>query len=830
MLGLLWASIAHWGRPSRLIQPRASTYEKVQIADFNRAIDYPVVSEQAIASATADYRPIADWSGRLILPQIEAYEQAASDWVWLEVQNAPQSDLIGQRVKLTWQQSPTIQHYLKAVTVDIAMGTAAAQSRLKGDVVPNRLNGRRQVGPLQSLAGAHPIDDVLVRLSQVNLQEVGSQVQLTISSPPVQISGRLIALVDVVESVTRLPSINDCDADFSCPKEYFRVRHYNPLTQRFDGTETIVRIPQSPQDRNGRLMSTVQNLENSPAGSSGWYLYGAFDTQGIFTAQAIQPRSLMQLQADEVVTGIAPSLNFITWQNWRSLKEKQGTLDRTLVIAKTSQHAHGSSDRDVIEDTTIFSEQQLEANWQVGDRGLLIHLFGGIGGELAEGGIPGTVTGHFSFGIAEVVRDRFTGEPRFQITYHQIYGHNPNGIISGPIDWSAYMGDLEKGWLGSRPISDVIVKLDAFAPFELGDQVLSPLDALLYEIRVIAARYRTGDGTGVAPVTPATSCVQDSNQALYIAIEKLEQQVFETSETSDWLDARVNSPVAEHFRALVDLGKDLENLLVPYGVVRSDWKQNAQALAGVNRRNRFVSSQNFVNVLLSWRSMMPRRAHDDLSQIFLQQGAQLWFLRTNQVGGENPDIAPLAPTELLGRWPVFGTLLKRLSDAVSTPMTARVWWIFCGALLGYAAIALLYGVKSRFLTLSSIGVRGWLHPSWLLRLFVMPAVIEEILFRVFLLPHPLEGVTPFRWMLWSALSLLLFLMYHPVNALLFYPPGRPLFWDRRFLTLALLLGLTCTVVYGLTGAFWAIVLIHWLVVVVWLKGLGGNQLLYGKSH
>ncbi|MDB9527960.1 CPBP family glutamic-type intramembrane protease [Oscillatoria sp. CS-180] len=816
-LGLLLGLAIHLLLPKPPPAPQASSYEKIQIAAFSRSSNYLTLTNASFAGDDW-YRPIAEWTGRLILPTEADYEQATGDWVWLEIQNAPQPDLIGQTVKLTWQQTPAIQQYLAAVTVDVNMGEAAARSRLKGDVVPNRLDGRRQVGPLQSLAGALPMDEVVVRLSEVE-QQADDPMTLAIRSVPVQISGRLMALVQILESVPRSPRSLTCPGQQPCPSESFRVRHYNPATQQFDGLETVIRIPQQPRDRNDRLMSSILDLEESPAGNAGWYVYGAFDTEGVFTAEALQPRSLMQLTADEVVLGTTPASNFITWQNWRDIEDQQGTLDRTIVVADPGEALDES-----ITEESIAAASAVVDQWQLGDRGLLMHLFGGIGGDRAEGGVPGTVTGHFSFGLWEIVRDRFTNEPQFQITYHQVYGHNPNGIVSGVIDWSAYTGDLEKGWLGSRPISDVAVKLDILTDaLDVGSRSLLPLDTLLTEIQIIAARYRTGDGTGVTPVTPATSCVQDSGQALYIAIEQLKQQATATPALTVQSDISPDIPDAENFQELVKLGRSLENLLVPYGVVRSDWKQNAKALAGVNRRDQFVSSQNFINVLLSWRSMLPRRAHDDLSQVFLKHGAQLWFFRTNQVGGRNPEIVPLAPTELFGRSPVFGTLIKRLSDAVSASINSRVGLITAGALSIYGAIAVLYGFRSGFLELTPTSLREWLRPSLLLRLLIMPAILEEILFRVFLLPHPLEGVAPLRWLLWACLSLFLFLVYHPLNALLFYPPGRKTFWDGRFLSLTLLLGITCTVVYGLTGAFWAIVLIHWSVVIVWLKGLGGEQ-------
>jgi predicted Abi (CAAX) family protease len=41
--------------------------------------------------------------------------------------------------------------------------------------------------------------------------------------------------------------------------------------------------------------------------------------------------------------------------------------------------------------------------------------------------------------------------------------------------------------------------------------------------------------------------------------------------------------------------------------------------------------------------MLPRKASDTITELCLDHGAALWVLRTNQVGGENPDIEPVAP-------------------------------------------------------------------------------------------------------------------------------------------------------------------------------------------
>jgi predicted Abi (CAAX) family protease len=38
--------------------------------------------------------------------------------------------------------------------------------------------------------------------------------------------------------------------------------------------------------------------------------------------------------------------------------------------------------------------------------------------------------------------------------------------------------------------------------------------------------------------------------------------------------------------------------------------------------------------------MLPRRTQDEIAKILLKQGEFLWIIRTNQVGGFDPDIEP----------------------------------------------------------------------------------------------------------------------------------------------------------------------------------------------
>ena len=228
--------------------------------------------------------------------------------------------------------------------------------------------------------------------------------------------------------------------------------------------------------------------------------------------------------------------------------------------------------------------------------------------------------------MAKVVKDFFTSELQFDIIYYQVYAQNPQGIISGKIDWSAYSGDLQRGWVASRPFSDVIVKLDVLSDLTIANQTLSFGRKLLESIEIMMARYRTGDGTGVSSITPSTSCVQDSSQALYIAMQKLKQQVISSPELINWLKENPSQVENSLFGQLKQLVQNLNKILVASGVIRADWQQNDEVLAGVAGGERLTTGETVLSGLRSWRTMLPRRAHDEVSSIFLHNNASLWFL------------------------------------------------------------------------------------------------------------------------------------------------------------------------------------------------------------
>ena len=145
------------------------------------------------------------------------------------------------------------------------------------------------------------------------------------------------------------------------------------------------------------------------------------------------------------------------------------------------------------------------------------------------------------------------------------------------------------------------------------------------------------------------------------------------------------------------------------------------------------------------------------------------------------------------------------------------WENIAIAVILYIVFALWLGWQSGFL--------NWQPQPAKLVLRVMatsliaPAILEEAVFRVLLLPD----LTKFSSQLvtQSVLSLLLFVLYHPVNAATTFPRGKPAFFDPIFLCLAAALGAICTFSYWQTGSIWLSVAIHWLTVFLWLLCFGG---------
>lgn len=597
------------GRPLNRVQ--SSSYFRFQQGVFNQPDDYPVQQKPD----PDRYRPIAPWMGRLILPTLE--QRQTLKGVWFEVYHAEPEyrHLVGQVVQLGWQDAPQVAAYVETVTHDVHFSVDAEYSLRQGKIVPERLNGWRLVDPLESLAGARPIDNMVVMLNGAVIVETADSAngearpapRLLIAQDPAEITGRFYALVQFQSCLENTEEA-----------AIYRVRHFSKATRQFDGPEDVVWLPQVMPNENGLRPSSNQGLEQSPCNADGWYIYGAKNHRDQFVVQALAPRHLFSLQPDREMVGRKPATAYLRKASW-TVEGVKGTISSVMLRDRATQ--------------PVFQE---------GDRLLLNHVYGGIGGKQREPAAQGPVYfGHFAYGLAEVVREPLSDEPRLEIQYFQVYTHNGDGVIACRHHWSHYMGDRQSGWLNIRPVRDIIIKFDPLtSQYDLNGISRSPLDALVYQLQIMMARYRIGDGTGSTYVGPANNCAQDSNQALYAALRQI-QEIKQQQSLQD--QVRTDPVLADQIKQLKQLSRSLKRDLLPFGIARADWKTH-KAVLGSSLEDDPL--QQLLMGLASWRTMLPRVASDCLTTSFLQQGATLLVLRTSQVGGTNPDIEPIAPLSL----------------------------------------------------------------------------------------------------------------------------------------------------------------------------------------
>jgi predicted Abi (CAAX) family protease len=470
-------------------------YHLFQAAGWVQPDRYPI--SQSLDSAY--YRPAAAWMGRLILKP--RAERDAEHGCYFEVYHAavPHGHLVGQTVRLRYSNDSETMSRVWAVTRNVVFNDVAHRLVEDGLILAERINHWRQVSPLESLAGAHPYDDIVVRLlGPVTVEEApndGGPPVLRITRDPSQITGCYVGLVTFA-------------GPLAVGSEQFRVRHFNRVTRQFDGPEEIVSLPAIVADEDGVYRSTSAGLEHSPLNGEGWYIYGAQDGQGVFTVQSLMPRALLRRQPQQTRFGRTAAWRYLRREVWKMPVLRKGTMASVLC-------AHSGSD----------AEEALAA-WRCGDKALVLHLYAGIGGKTPEAAVAnspyfGIYFGHFSFGVAEVVHEPLADELHFDITYYQIYTHTVDGLASGALDWARYMGDRQFGFLGCRPTCDILVKLDEFSdPFDVDGDTHTVLDLIEISLEQMAARYRIGDGRGGTYVAAANNCAQDSSQALFTALRR----------------------------------------------------------------------------------------------------------------------------------------------------------------------------------------------------------------------------------------------------------------------------------------------------------------------
>lgn len=141
----------------------------------------------------------------------------------------------------------------------------------------------------------------------------------------------------------------------------------------------------------------------------------------------------------------------------------------------------------------------------------------------------------------------------------------------------------------------------------------------------------------------------------------------------------------------------------------------------------------------------------------------------------------------------------------------------------FAVIALMVGFETGLLRLRLIS-DPW-APVLPVTLLVFPALFEEALFRGLLMPRQFLNRGGAATALTIGGSTLLYVAWHPLNAWLFTPSARTLFYDPAFLFIVGALGIACGYSYAVSRSLWAPTLIHWATVLIWVFFLGGRNLL-----
>jgi predicted Abi (CAAX) family protease len=149
--------------------------------------------------------------------------------------------------------------------------------------------------------------------------------------------------------------------------------------------------------------------------------------------------------------------------------------------------------------------------------------------------------------------------------------------------------------------------------------------------------------------------------------------------------------------------------------------------------------------------------------------------------------------------------------------------ISLGLTLGYVIVAILVGFHSR---LFELGItRSNLIYVLPFSLFVFPSFLEEAFFRGILIPNNAKDKGKQSIIFITLVSAVLFVLWHPLNALTVNPGAREIFLNPNFLFIVFCLGLVCSLSYIYSRSLWVPVIIHWFTVFFWVFFLGGRNLI-----
>ena len=174
--------------------------------------------------------------------------------------------------------------------------------------------------------------------------------------------------------------------------------------------------------------------------------------------------------------------------------------------------------------------------------------------------------------------------------------------------------------------------------------------------------------------------------------------------------------------------------------------------------------------------------------------------------------------------------LQGLILAFTTSPGTEAWLWSAGILLLFVVVVLPIGFRTGFLRVAPMAGGRWRFVVLALYLAIRPSLLEELIFRVLLVPHPAYGYSLRITLLWAMVGLVIFILWHPINGLFIRKIARPLFTDPLFLIFAGLLGIACTAAYLISGSIWPPMVIHWAAVTPWILFFGGGNALFVKGN
>jgi predicted Abi (CAAX) family protease len=552
------------------------------------------------------FKEVAPWLGRL--KKFEKNKRHEKGGVLCEVLSAPTpyKGLIGLTVFLVWEDHESHEGLQEALRMDISFGEEMKKAKLKGNLLPDDVDGLKNVSSLEILASLAKHDEFTVIIESPKVEKTKYGIELVTCFEPIQALGEKKAFIQFVKPIDE-------------KKEIWQVAHYNKEKNDFSGVLTAMQFI-APYDLKGCPipLTTLENIHLSPLNQKGWFVFGVQEEIS-FRIHGLEPFVLGEIEEEFFIEGVEPSKEYLEKGVWDPLKQQKGTISKTYLMPKPS--------------LLTFKE---------GDQFPLLHLIGGFSGphelkvlqffkkfqvhKFAE------MTcflraGHFSFGRALVVKEEFTGRLKWEITYHQVFFVNAVPRFSGTQSWHKYMGSANLGAMFLRPSLDLLILEEEFNRKNFEGHS-SPIEIFRHYLEKITALSRRGvKGSGGLSFDPINTCTKESGQALFHLCHDVENV------TSD------------DYNRLKNLFKRVKTSLLknPEKAPLLRWQKTEEGK---------IDSK--ISSLKKWRyynetnkTALPINFQKRMGFACLEEGVPLFALKTNMIGGFSHEFSPRVPNHSL---------------------------------------------------------------------------------------------------------------------------------------------------------------------------------------